>query len=294
MRVGLRRLARWTAGLLIGLVTGTGGLLLLYRVVNPPLTPLMLLRAPTHGITRHWVALEDIAPSLVRSVIAAEDARFPVHGGVDWPALRRAHAYNRRHGHAPRRGGSTITMQCARNVFLWPGKSYLRKALEVTLALGLERAWGKRRILEVYLNVIEWGPGLYGADAAARRNFGVPASRLTNRQAALLAAVLPDPRHRDPAAPTPSLLERAALIERRAAHVRLDVLRGRAGSRSPPATPPSRVGFFFSAQTVDLRECSKGGRGDGGAVVRVAAGGQRHEWTPLFQGKPGDPLISRQ
>src|SRR5688572_8208600 len=142
-------------------------LLLLYRVVDPPLTPIMIREGVEHGIARDVVPLDDIAPALLRAVIASEDAAFFEHRGVDWEAVRRAREYNARHGDAPRRGGSTITMQCARNVFLWRGKSYVRKALEAGLAYVLELAWGKRRILEVYLNVIEWGPGVFGAEAAA-------------------------------------------------------------------------------------------------------------------------------
>src|SRR5512143_1076152 len=181
----------------------------------------MLWHAPGDGIDKAWVNLDRVAPALVRSVIAAEDARFFAHRAVDWEAVRRAREYNARHGDEPRRGGSTITMQCARNVFLWQGKSYVRKALEVGVAYLLEVVWGKRRILEVYLNVVEWGPGLYGAEAAARRYFGVTAAELGPRQAALLAAALPNPRRWNPARPTRFLAARAGTIERRAAQVSL-------------------------------------------------------------------------
>jgi monofunctional biosynthetic peptidoglycan transglycosylase len=201
-----------------------GAAVALYRVVPPPVTPLMLIQAPRAGITRTWVPLDAVAPVMVRSVIAAEDARFFLHHGVDWGAIEDARDYNDRHGGKPRRGGSTITMQCARNVFLWQGKSYFRKALEAALAYAIDTAWGKRRVLEVYLNVIEWGTGVYGVEAAAQANFGVAAAELDARQAALLAAVLPNPLASVPARPTRSLLARAALIERRAASVRLDPL----------------------------------------------------------------------
>src|SRR6185369_15429825 len=132
-----------------------------YRFVDPPLTPLMVRQAFSHGPAHQSVDLGAISPALPRAVIASEDDRFFEHRGVDWEAVRRARAYNARHGDEPRRGGSTITMQCARNVFLWQGKSYVRKALEVGVAYLLEIGWGKRRILEVYLNVVEWGPGIY-------------------------------------------------------------------------------------------------------------------------------------
>ena len=219
----LRRLTRATA-LALAMVVG---LVVLYRVVDPPLTPLMVRNAVAYGVHKRWVGLDQIAPTLVRAVITAEDARFVEHRGVDWEAIRRARDYNARHGDEPRRGGSTITMQCARNVFLWQGKSYLRKGLEIAMAYLLELAWGKRRILEVYLNVIEWGPGVYGAEAASERYFGIPAADLGPQQAALLAAALPNPLRWSPGAPTPYLRARALVIERRAMHVRLDALRAR-------------------------------------------------------------------
>jgi len=200
-------------------------LVLLYRVIDPPLTPLMVREAFVHGLTKESVPLDRIAPALLQAVIAAEDARFFEHRGIDWDAVRRAREYNARHGNEPRRGGSTITMQCARNVFLWPGKSYMRKALEVGIAYVLELVWGKRRILEVYLNVIEWGPGVFGAEAAARTHFGVPAAALGPRQAALLAAALPNPHRWNPSRPSRWLLSRSAIIERRAARVSLAPLR---------------------------------------------------------------------
>ena len=197
----------------------------LFRVVPPPLTPLMVRNAAAYGVTKDWVGLDRIAPSLQRAVIAAEDARFFEHRGVDWDAIEQARDFNARHGHEPRRGGSTITMQVARNVFLWQGKSYVRKAIEVCIAYLLEVVWGKRRILEVYLNVVEWGPGIYGAEAAARRSFGIPAAALDDQEAALLAAALPNPRRWSASTPTRYLRARAGTIARRAAHVRLEPLR---------------------------------------------------------------------
>ena len=212
------RVVGWALVLFLALVV-------LYRVIDPPLTPLMIREAFVHGLTKESVPLDRIAPALLQAVIAAEDARFFEHRGVDWEAVRRAREYNARHGNEPRRGGSTITMQCARNVFLWPGKSYVRKALEVGIAYVLELVWGKRRILEVYVNVIEWGPGIFGAEAAARTHFGVPAAALGPRQAALLAAALPNPQRWNPSRPSRWLLSRSAIIERRAARVSLAPLR---------------------------------------------------------------------
>jgi monofunctional biosynthetic peptidoglycan transglycosylase len=209
----------------VGAVSLFAATVLLYRFVDPPLTPIMIYEAiAQRGLTRDYVNLDAISPALVRAVIASEDARFFEHRGVDWDAVRRARRYNAKHGDEPRRGGSTITMQCARNVFLWRGKSYVRKALEAAVAYVIELVWGKRRILEMYLNVIEWGPGIFGAEAAARTYFGVPASALTPHQAALMAAVLPNPRRWSPALPTRFVLSRAAAIERRAARVSLALL----------------------------------------------------------------------
>ena len=199
------------------------------RWINPPATPLMMIRlaeGAVHrrwvGVDQRWVALDQVSPELLRAVIAAEDAHFFTHWGVDMDALRKARAWNARHERQGRvRGASTITMQCARNVFLWQGRTYVRKALELWFTALMETTWSKRRILEVYVNVIEWGPGVYGAQAAAERYFRVPAARLDARQAALLAAALPDPLTRNPAAPTAFLDARATRIARRAALVRL-------------------------------------------------------------------------
>jgi monofunctional glycosyltransferase len=199
------------------------------RWINPPVTPLMVIRlaeGAVHGrwvgVDQRWVPLDQVSPELLRAVIAAEDAHFFTHWGVDMDALRKARAWNARHERQGRvRGASTITMQCARNVFLWQGRTYVRKALELWFTALMEATWSKRRILEVYVNVIEWGPGVYGAQAAAERYFRVPAARLDARQAALLAAALPDPLTRNPAAPTAFLDARATRIARRAALVRL-------------------------------------------------------------------------
>jgi monofunctional biosynthetic peptidoglycan transglycosylase len=222
------RLLRGALRVLVAGLALSAAVVVVYRFVDPPVTPLMVLRViegraggRAVGIDRQWVGLELVSPALLRAVLAAEDARFLVHRGVDWDALARARAYNLRQQGRRRRGGSTITMQCARNLFLWPGRSYVRKGLEVYLAMLLEGLWDKRRILEVYLNVIEWGDGVYGVERAARRAFGVPAARLDARQAALLAAVLPGPRRWSASAPTPFLARRAAVIEARAARVPL-------------------------------------------------------------------------
>jgi monofunctional biosynthetic peptidoglycan transglycosylase len=218
----MRTLLRAGVRLLVACLVVPLALVAVYRVVDPPFTPLMLIRAVEGaGIERRWVRLDAVSPALLRAVIAAEDARFFTHHGIDLEAVEQARDDNLRHPERHPRGASTITMQCARNVFLWQGRSYVRKALEAYVAVLLELVWGKARILEVYLNVAEWGRGVYGVEAAARRAFGVPARALDRDQAALLAAVLPAPRRLDPAAPTAHLRRRADVITRRASQVDL-------------------------------------------------------------------------
>ena len=178
------------------------------------MTPLMLLRlADSAGIDRHAVPLALIAPALEKAVIASEDNRFCAHEGIDWYAVDDAIDEYQSEGRL--RGASTITMQTARNLFLWPGGGFARKAIEAGLALAIDALWPKRRVIEVYLNAIEWGGGVYGAEAAARLYFKTSAARLTREQAALLAAVLPNPRRWSPARPTRYIAERASAIERR-------------------------------------------------------------------------------
>jgi monofunctional biosynthetic peptidoglycan transglycosylase len=224
----LRRLLIWTARLAAAFVLASLFGVIVYRVVDPPLTPLMLTRVvggwfsgDRLGIDYAWIDLDDVSPSLLRAVIASEDARFFDHGGIDMKAIDDARRYNARNAGKRRHGGSTITMQCARNVFLWQGRTYARKALEAWFAFLMETFWNKRRILEVYVNVVEWGRGVYGVEAAARHWFHVPASRLDARRSALLAVMLPDPRRWNPTAPTAYLASRARVIMRRAGSVSL-------------------------------------------------------------------------
>jgi monofunctional biosynthetic peptidoglycan transglycosylase len=188
----------------------------LYRFVNP-ISTLMLWRwirdAP---VERAWTPLERISSSLPHSVIVAEDDRFCVHHGVDFPQLRQAIEAEFRGSKRPR-GGSGITQQLAKNLFLWPGRSYVRKGLELPLALWIDLVIPKRRQIEVYLNIVEWGPGgEFGAEAAARRAFRKSALSLSPQQAAMMAAILPNPIRRDPAKPSPRLRQLASLIAARA------------------------------------------------------------------------------
>ncbi len=174
-------------------------LVLCYAVVPPPATPLMLIRAVEgHGLTQDWVPLSEISPHLQRAVIAAEDGKFCTHGGFDWEAVDTAMQRMRRGGSL--HGASTISMQTAKNLFLWPNRTFFRKGAEAYITVWLETLLGKKRILELYLNVIEFGPGIYGAEAAAQHYFGVNAKDLSRTQAAQLAAVLPGPLTRRPAA----------------------------------------------------------------------------------------------
>lgn len=228
----LRRVLRWGGRALAACVAWSVASVVLLRFVDPPLTPLMLLRLGEGllhgtwvGVQYDWVDLEQVSPHLLAAVLASEDARFFRHHGVDFVELEKSRAYNERAAGRRLRGASTITMQCARSTFLWTGRNWLRKGLEVYFTALLELFWSKRRILEVYVNVVEWGDGVYGAEAAAERAFRVPAAKLTAQQAALLAAVLPSPRRWSAARPTPGVKQRAARIAARAKAVSLAPLR---------------------------------------------------------------------
>jgi monofunctional biosynthetic peptidoglycan transglycosylase len=208
---------RWRRALFalaLALAVVLAALLALWRFV-PPVSTLMLGRYVTmKRVERVYTPLERIAPALVEAVVVAEDARFCRHGGVDWSAVNAVIETADEDG--PSRGASTIAMQTAKNLFLWPSRSYIRKALEIPLALAIDLAWPKRRVLEVYLNIAEWGEGVFGVEAAARRFFGKSAAALTAREAALLAAALPLPLARDPARPTSRQQAYAGTIAARA------------------------------------------------------------------------------
>ena len=185
-------------------------LALVYSAVMPPST-LMLGRWLTlQPVERQTVALAAINPALPQAVIASEDQRFCLDHGVDVDALREVVEDE----DSPSRGASTLAMQTVKNVFLWPGRSYVRKALEIPLAFALDALWGKRRMMEIYLNVAEWGDGIYGAQAASRHWFHKDARDLTRAEAALLVAVLPNPIARSAGRPSRGVRARAAQIER--------------------------------------------------------------------------------
>jgi monofunctional biosynthetic peptidoglycan transglycosylase len=192
-----------------------------YAFVNPPTTALMAMEAARlGGVDRAWRGLEAISPHLARAVVAAEDARFCDHRGFDFEAIEAARARNAEGGALL--GASTISMQTAKNAFLWPSRTWLRKGLEAGFTVLIEALWGKRRILEVYLNVVEWGEGVFGAEAAAQAWFGRPAAELTPAQAARLAAILPNPKARDAARPSAAVARRARAIAAGAETIRAE------------------------------------------------------------------------
>lgn len=188
-------------------------LIALYRFVNPPFSALMAAQwLSGTTIRQDWVPLESISPNLIQAVVVSEDGRFCEHWGIDFVEIAEA---LKRTPHGPPRGASTITMQVAKNLFLWPAKSYARKVIEVPLTYAIELFWPKRRILEVYLNIAEWGPGVFGAEAASQVHFNRSASQLSARQAAQLAVALPNPIIRDAGAPGPRTAHQASVIQRR-------------------------------------------------------------------------------
>jgi monofunctional biosynthetic peptidoglycan transglycosylase len=209
------------------IAAGLIGLLVLPYLLAPlylfgrPVSTLMLARWATGArVERLWIPLDAMAASLPAAVIAAEDARFCRHPGLDLAEIRDAIEDAETLGEV--RGASTLSQQTAKNLFLWPGRSFLRKLLEAPLALWLDLVLGKRRVLEIYLNVAEWGPnGEFGAEAAARRAFGKSARNLSPREAAMLAGALPNPMKRDPGRPGPGLRRLAGIYERRAAVAQL-------------------------------------------------------------------------
>jgi len=212
---------RWLARLGLVAIIGAGAVfasIVLFRFVNPPATTTMVVDKLRGGtLHRKWVPLEDISPNLRLAVIASEDGNFCRHRGVDWGAVREV--IEKAESWRAIRGASTIPMQVAKNLYLWDSRNYVRKALEVPLAYTMSAIWSDRRMLEIYLNIAQWGPHLYGAEAASRRYFGKPASRLTRREAVLLAVALPNPKIRNPARPSRRMRLIADAVERRMPYV---------------------------------------------------------------------------
>ncbi len=188
----------------------TISIVIIYSIIPPPFTPLMIIKVFEQTfdserdvrLYKDWVSLEDMSESMPLAVITSEDQKFEEHYGFDMAAIEKAQKYNERHKGKKVKGASTITQQTAKNVFLWPQRSYIRKAFEVYFTSLIELLWSKERIMEVYLNVIDMGDGIYGAEAASQSYFDKPVSKLTNSEAALIAACLPNPIRWSPARPT--------------------------------------------------------------------------------------------
>lgn len=205
------------------------GLVIIYRFLPPPITPLMIIRLfQGEGLSKDWVSYDEVSPAVFKAVIAGEDARFCEHFGFDIEAIRSAMQHNKRSHRV--HGASTITQQTAKNVFLWPGRSFVRKGFEAYFAALLELFWDKRRILEVYVNVVEFGHGIYGIEAAAQAYYKKAAKDLTAEEAARLAAVLPSPLHW-----TPQRLPRSTDLPR---------IRAEMGNQPPPLTARCPVGPY--------------------------------------------------
>ncbi len=197
-------------------------IVVIYKWVPPPFTPFMIIRfvegfidGKPVGIDKIWEPYDEVSGNFFRAVVSGEDARFMQHNGIDWKAVKAAQRFNELHEGDRLHGASTISMQTARNAFLWHGRNYLRKGLEVYFTYLIEIIWGKKRILEVYVNIVELGKGVYGVEAASEAYFHKPAKELTRHEAALLAAILPNPRHRNPAHPSDFLEQRARFIQGR-------------------------------------------------------------------------------
>lgn len=184
-----------------------------FRYVDPPFSNLMLLqRMSGEVLVQKWLPIDRMPAQIIRAIIVSEDGRFCVHGGIDLKAIEIAIETSK---DGTPRGASTITMQVAKNLYLWPSKSYVRKALEVPITLAIEAMWSKRRIFEVYANIAEWGPGVFGVEAAAGYHFGKSAGRVSEREAALLAVALPNPVTRDAGDPGPGTERLANTIQSR-------------------------------------------------------------------------------
>ena len=214
----IRKIFRWLIALFFGsTILAVVGL----RFIPVWVTPLMVIRCCQQlgegrelKLSHHWVPLEKISPSLPVAVIASEDANFLKHHGFDYKAIENAAIRNRKHPEKRKLGASTISQQTAKNVFLWPGRSWTRKGFEVYFTALIELMWSKERIMEVYLNSIEMGDGIYGVDAVSMEHFHTDALNLTRSQCALIAATLPNPRKFSTKNPSPYMRKRQARIER--------------------------------------------------------------------------------
>ena len=218
IKILLKRIYLFFLKLITAFIIVSVFFVVLYRFIPPPVTPLMIIRLAENvaegdfKFRKDWEPIKNISPNLIMAVIASEDQNFVSHFGLDFDAIEKARGYNSRKKGKKIRGASTITQQTAKNLFLWPGRSWLRKGFEVYFTLLIEIFWTKKRIMEVYLNIIEMGDGIYGAEAASMAYFNKGAGRLTISEAALMAASLPNPRRWSPVNPTNYLTHRQRWI----------------------------------------------------------------------------------
>jgi monofunctional glycosyltransferase len=216
------KLIKWIFYIFASLLVLSVLTVVLYKYINPHVTPLMLQRVveswfdgKSVGITKEWKNYEEISPNFFRAVIISEDGKFYKHNGFDWDAIERAKKFNERMKGKRVHGASTISQQTAKNVFLFPLRSMIRKAFEAYFTVLIEAIWGKKRILEVYANVIEMGEGIYGVEAASQRYFNKPAKSINTGDAALLASILPNPRRFSAINPSGYIERRSGLIQSR-------------------------------------------------------------------------------
>jgi len=216
----LRKFGAWLKTILLAFFGISIFIVVLYRFVNPPLTPLMVIRffeqsfgTMPYRFEHQTVPYDEISSNFKKAIIAAEDQKFATHMGFDFEAIKKAFKDNNQARKKTIKGGSTISQQVAKNIFLWPGRSYLRKALEAYFTILIELLWNKQRILECYMNKIEMGNGIYGIESAAQFYYKTKASKLTRNQAAMIAAILPGPRKWNPKAPTAYLNKKKNWIQ---------------------------------------------------------------------------------
>lgn len=228
------RLWKWTKRIFLWVFIFQFFYILLLKWVNPPLTITQLVSwVSGHGLKRDYVSRNKISPQARLAVIASEDQLYPDHHGFDWKSIRKAMEYNKKKP-GRIRGGSTISQQVAKNVFLWQGRSWIRKGLETYFTFMIELVWGKKRILDVYLNVIETGEGIFGIEAAAQAYFNKPAKNLTKKEAAMIAACLPNPKRFKVKPASAWLLRRSGAIQRQMGNLHTDPDIIRVTGISPP------------------------------------------------------------
>ncbi len=223
-----KKIFKWIARIIVGFIIISVVMVAVYAVIRPPFTPTMIERVVegwfegrSVGINKQWKSYDEISPYVFKALMSGEDGKFLQHDGFDWKAIDRARERNKASGGKKLYGASTISMQTAKNVFLWQGRNYIRKGLEAYFTVLIEAVWGKRRILEVYANVIEWGDGIYGVEAASQFYFHKSAKSLTASEAALLAAIVPNPRRWSASKPTPYIVKRKGFILARMASMPL-------------------------------------------------------------------------